>query len=160
MKLMSLAAMSAAVVTGLAGAGVAYEIASAGGPAPSTSATGTADVTKPAKRWAPCERPAVLEKGACVTDVVRTVVLSATGARLGTVSGRSSSDDGPFHDAFDDHGDDDFDDDDAFDDHDDDDAFEDHDDDDGHHSGSDDSGGDEDHSGHGGDDGDDSGSDD
>jgi hypothetical protein len=168
MNLLSVAAMSAAVVTGLAGAGVAYEIASGGDPAPgtSTSLTGTADVTKPAKRFAPCKPPAVREGRACVTDVVRTVVLASTGARLATVAGRpSSGDDGLFHDAFDDHGDDgplhD-----AFDDHggdlDDDDDFDDGFDDDGHHSGSDDSGGDDsddfddddfddaDHSGHGG----------
>lgn len=126
--------MSAAVITGLAGAGVAYEIAAGGDSSTTTSVadtstatTGRAGEDAVKSRFAPCKKPAVLEKGACVTDVVRTVVLS--GARLGVSARQSGADDGPSHDAFDDHGDDgplhdafddhgdDFDEDDAFDDH-------------------------------------------
>jgi len=133
MKMFSVAVMSAAVLTGLAGAGVAYEIASTGDSGTATSTTPTTPTeaaAKPGKRFAPCEPPAVREGKACVTDVVRTVVLPAASARVGAVAGRAGSgndgplhdafddhgDDGPLHDAFDDHGDD-FDDHDAFDDH-------------------------------------------
>src|SRR5688500_10351124 len=107
MKMFSVAVMSAAVLTGLAGAGVAYEIASAGDSTTVTAVTPTtpADAAKPRKRWAPCTPPAVREGKACVTDVVRTVVLPAAGAQVGVAfSRRSDGDDGPLHDAFDDHG--------------------------------------------------------
>jgi hypothetical protein len=156
MNLFSVVAMSAAVITGLAGAGVAYELAAGGGSPANTSVTDTsnAQAGKAAARprFAPCEPPAVLEKGTCVTDVVRTVV--QTGAHLGRGSSVALpngtqvlgtgflptvryDDDGPLHDLFDDHGGarDDFD----------------------HHSGDDDFDDfDDDHSGHGGDDSDDS----
>lgn len=139
MKMFSVAVMSAAVLTGLAGAGVAYEIASAGDSTTTTTSvtpTTPTDAAKPRKHWAPCKPPAVREGKACVTDVVRTVVLPPAGGQVGVAfSGRS--DDGPLHDAFDDHGDDFDDDHDAFDDH------------GGDRDGDFD---DDDHSGHGGDD--------
>lgn len=118
MKIYSIAMMSAAVVTGLAGAGVAYEIASAGQDDADTAVTdalpvddtATAGVVKPRKRWAPCEPPAVLEGRTCVTDEVRTVVLPAPWAQDGAVAPRDGDGDGAGRDeadrAFDDRDDD------------------------------------------------------
>jgi len=118
MKIFSVAMMSAAVVTGLAGAGVAYEIATAGQDGAAASVTDTSpvddatavDVVRPKKRWAPCVPPAALEGRECVTDVVRTVILPAPATRRGDISGLDDDGDDTARDdaddAFDDHGED------------------------------------------------------
>ncbi|MCX6401856.1 MAG: hypothetical protein NTX33_18235 [Propionibacteriales bacterium] len=47
---------------------------------------------KPKVKWAPCKPPAVLEKGVCVTDVVKTVVVPpvASAPAAGAPAARSS----------------------------------------------------------------------
>ena len=87
MKLIPSAVMSVAVLAGLAGSAVAYQAASAppDGRAPQqvvqvTPAEAAAAPAKERVRFAPCKRSAHLEKGVCVTDVVRTVVLPAAPA--------------------------------------------------------------------------------
>lgn len=118
MKIFSVAMMSAAVVTGLTGAGVAYEIASTGQDGANASVTDTspaddtttADVVKPRKRWAPCEPPTVLEGRECVIDVVRTAILPAPAARVGGTTGFDDDGDDAVgddaDDVFESHGDD------------------------------------------------------
>lgn len=78
MKTLSSSLAALAVVAGGAGATLAYQTASDAGPAPvsdqrtavaaSPSATATPQV-----RLRPCESPAVLRRGACVTEVTRYV---------------------------------------------------------------------------------------
>lgn len=80
-----LVVLVASIALGGAGAVVVYR-AVAGPPVP-TATTPSPEVTrddapagKPKVRFAPCEPPAVLEAGVCVTDVVRTVVVPAAPA--------------------------------------------------------------------------------
>lgn len=85
----ALAALTASLGLGTAGSVVVYR--SVSGPAASTpAAPSTGDSTddatdeatdeaSPEVRFAPCEPPAVLERGVCVTDVVKTVEIPASG---------------------------------------------------------------------------------
>src|SRR5687768_6619192 len=82
MRILTVAVLSAAVAAGTGGAVVAYDLATP----PVRSADETTTPTQPANksqrqptrpRFAPCTPPAKLERGTCVTDEVRTVVLPA-----------------------------------------------------------------------------------
>lgn len=82
----------AALVVGVGGGTAAFQLAStAGGPDAPTGSVATAatpaGLVEPAEvlpgtrfAWAPCEEPAVRRGRACVTEVVRTVVLPAAAA--------------------------------------------------------------------------------
>lgn len=108
MKTLSSSLAALAVVAGGAGATLAYQTASDAGPAPvsdqrtavaaSPSATATPQV-----RLRPCESPAVLRRGACVTEVTRYVTPAPSASSSAT----------PYDDDRDDH---DRDDDDRYDD--------------------------------------------
>lgn len=76
------------------------------------AATDTPTPAAPKTRWAPCEPPAELEDGVCVTEVVRTVVVPAPSSAAARPAAPASpqptraegrSDDSGSHD---DHGDD------------------------------------------------------
>lgn len=127
-------ALSLVIVTtgavGLVGAVTAYRLA-LGDPdderhrqtgVPSVAPAAATDTPTPAAprtRWAPCEPPAELEDGVCVTEVVRTVVVpapSSAAARPAApapaspqptrAEGRSEDSGGHDDDHGDDHGDD------------------------------------------------------
>ncbi|MCW2765171.1 MAG: hypothetical protein JWO11_1130 [Nocardioides sp.] len=91
MKLITVGLMSAALAAGSGASALTYQLASSVA-APATSVAQRAPVltssvepvaavqaVRPGTtfRWAPCRAPAQLERGVCVTDVVRTVVVSA-----------------------------------------------------------------------------------
>ncbi|WP_299929594.1 hypothetical protein [uncultured Nocardioides sp.] len=80
MRIFTVAVLSAAVAAGTGGAVVAYDLATP----PVRSADETTTPTQPANefqrratrpRFAPCRPPAKLERGTCVTNEVRTVLL-------------------------------------------------------------------------------------
>jgi len=77
MKTGSLVILGASVVVGLAGAGVAYDLANL---QPTTETTVSSTVTPSAPtrrvRWKPCEPPAVLEGRSCVTELVKQVPIA------------------------------------------------------------------------------------
>jgi hypothetical protein len=77
MKTGSLVVLGAAVLVGLGGAGIAYDLATLE-PAtePAVSSTTNSTATAPRVRWKPCEPPAVLEGRSCVTALVQVVPLS------------------------------------------------------------------------------------
>ena len=148
MRILAVAVLSAAVAAGTGGAVVAYDLATpsaqsaeqATTPIPSANQN-PRRATRP--RFAPCTPPAKLERGTCVTDKVRTMVLPAPRAQTQAVqpprATRGTSTAPPDqvvreddHDSRDDEFDDDFDDrdDDRDDDHDDDHDGDDRDDDD------------------------------
>lgn len=122
-KLISAILMSTALVAGLAGATAAYR--SAAEPPPGQTAPAAAAFAAPAPqvirpgtrfRWAPCPAGSQLVKRACVTDVVRTVVIPAAPVYAPASTGVSNGgrgaasyqgdDDGSDHEADDDRGDD------------------------------------------------------
>lgn len=81
MKLITAGLTSAILATGLVGSVAAYrsqvgEIESVERPtaAPSSASAG-AEQPRTKVRWAPCHDGSRLEKGACVTDVIRSVVI-------------------------------------------------------------------------------------
>ena len=153
MKIISIAIAAASVVTGLAGAGVAYELVTVESPEiPPAAAAPAVPDSEPGKverrvRWKPCEPPAVREGRACVTEEVQVVEVGG-GTASGQLAVARRDDDGSGRDDFDvrDDRDDDFDDDrdDDFDD-----DSDDHGDDDSDDSGHDDDEFDDDHSGSG-----------
>lgn len=81
------ATLTASIALGAAGSVAVYRMVA--GPSVTTPALAqpsaeeaqepapAAAKVKPKVKWAPCQPPAVLEKGVCVTDVVKTVVLPA-----------------------------------------------------------------------------------
>lgn len=99
-----------AAFLGLGGAAAAYQLAAADEPtlAPVSQqvseedATPVAPTIKPRTHfeWAPCKAPAVLDHGACVTEVVQTVVLpgpASTGSSSSGSGGSSDSTSGTHH---------------------------------------------------------------
>lgn len=117
MKTMTVGLTSTILIAGAVGAVAVYQNQAASDaelPQPVASSVQPSTSAKPAPRevrWAPCPRDTKLRDGACVTHVVRTVVVPETAAPLpssstSTSSGRSRGDDGRRHDRFDDHGDD------------------------------------------------------
>lgn len=82
MRFLTVAVLSAAVAAGTGGAVVAYDLATAtvqsADPTTASSQPVDHNVGRVARaRFAPCTPPAKLERGTCVTDEVRTVVLPA-----------------------------------------------------------------------------------
>jgi hypothetical protein len=146
MKLITAGVTSAVLVAGLAGSVAAYRSQTGGlepEPRPvaeQSDASLEAEPQQPEVRWAPCPGASRLERGACVTDVVRTVVVPGADRSREDESGDDElgDDDSGRDDA--EHGDDDHGDDDhGDDDHGDDDDHEDDDDhDDDHDEGDDD----------------------
>ncbi len=100
MKRLSVGILSAAALAGLAGSTVAYAWGSAGTdgtaavsrPAAQEQARPPARVVRPGAhvRWAPCVAPAHLERGVCVTDVVRTVVVPSSAAPAAPSAGSAA----------------------------------------------------------------------
>lgn len=88
MKILSALLLALALVAGVTGSAMAYRHASAptalvAAPAPKAGAhRPAAQVVRPGTRfkWAPCPAGSRLEGRACVTDVVRTVVIPAPAA--------------------------------------------------------------------------------
>ena len=102
MTIISALAVTAAVAAGTAGAVTAYQLASPEPPpAPAAAVASDTDRSVPDhRRFAPCEKPAELERGRCVSDVTRTVVVPQSGPsapaapqRHGDDSGFAGSDD-------------------------------------------------------------------
>jgi hypothetical protein len=136
MKIVSIGIAAASLLTGLAGAGVAYELTTVDSaqsavstPAPESPAASPGAKAERRVRWKPCRPPAVREGRACVTEEVRLVEIGG-GTASGQVAVARRDDDGSDRDDFGDRDDrdNDFDDDDHGEDHDDD--FDDHGDDD------------------------------
>jgi hypothetical protein len=128
MKLITAGVTSAVLVAGLAGSVAAYRSQTGGlepEPRPvaqQSDASLEAEPQQPEVRWAPCPDGSRLERGACVTDVLRTVVVP--GAHRSARDDDSGWDDDSGRDG-EDHGDDGYDD---GDDHGDEDHDDDHDD--------------------------------
>lgn len=156
MNLTSVGVMSASLVIGVAAAVTIFDAATGLG-SESTSVQSPISVKEDRRgsnrrspRFAPCEKPAKLVDGACVTDVTRTVVVPPAAAprsapqaapqaapvpaapqdRPAPVRSRDDDHHDDDHDEYDDDRDDDDRDDDRDDDHDDDDRDDDRDDDD------------------------------
>ena len=84
MSLITALAATAAVAAGTAGAVTAYQLA-APEPTVAPAIESTDQGTRPdGPRFAPCKKPATLEKGTCVTAVSRTVVVE--GSTLGAAA--------------------------------------------------------------------------
>lgn len=81
MNLLPAAVLTAALAVGVGGSVVAYDVARGDGPAPTSPQATEQPTTTPDRprrpRFKPCEKGAKLEKGVCVTDVVRTVRVQA-----------------------------------------------------------------------------------
>ncbi len=86
MKTLTAGVTSAMLAVGIAGSVAAYRTQAATGdvtrPAAQETSQDASPATtprggKPEVEWAPCAEGSILEKGACVTDVVHTVVLPA-----------------------------------------------------------------------------------
>lgn len=83
MKFISVCIMVTTLAAGLVGSAFAYQLASADNAGKSPASVSAAQppagaqVVRPGTRfkWAPCRPNSRLEKGVCVTDVVRTVVI-------------------------------------------------------------------------------------
>lgn len=100
MKLSSALLGAAALVIGLGGGSVAYQLATTAGAPASSGTSVTTDQAQVAARvqpgtrfgWAPCKPPAVQRGKACVTDVVRTVTVpGSSGSSSGPASGPASA---------------------------------------------------------------------
>ncbi|HWJ82968.1 MAG TPA: hypothetical protein VNS55_12090 [Nocardioides sp.] len=128
MKLITTGVATVALAAGVAGSVAAYRTQSAQDVAVTTPTSTSTDAAQPVAsdpprrkvRWAPCPDGSKLEKGVCVTDVVRTVVVPApaapapapapvpVAANAGTSAGEGDDggrDDSPYddHDESDDH---------------------------------------------------------
>ncbi len=85
MKTLPLLVSAAVLAVGLACGTLAFQAASGGGSsldnpaaaAPATPVAHRAVRPRPTVRWAPCRPPAARDGAACVTEVVRTVVVPA-----------------------------------------------------------------------------------
>ena len=90
--------LATSIVLGTAGAVLAYRTVAGPTPAPASappavtlpSAAAEPVQQKPVIRLAPCKAPAVLERGTCVTRVVREVVVPAPAAPAAAAAGRTS----------------------------------------------------------------------
>lgn len=90
MKFISVCIMVTTLAAGLVGSAFAYQLASAdnAGKSPTSVSAASpragAQVVRPGTRfkWAPCLPNSRLEKGVCVTDVVRTVVIPGPVVRV------------------------------------------------------------------------------
>ncbi|HET9423089.1 MAG TPA: hypothetical protein VFO49_18265 [Nocardioides sp.] len=125
MNLTSAGVMSASLVIGVGAAVTIFDAATSTGSEPAAVRSPVVlqeDRSGPnrgSRRFAPCEKPAKLEKGVCVTDQVRTVVVPPDGApqtapraaaplrqpELGRVEGHDDSDDAVVYDDDDDYDD-------------------------------------------------------